>query len=375
MNNVGMLMGGDASDPTPIPSPPTASTPQSTPQSQMINALIELITTNQLLENFLIDWPVHLDGILESISTNLPSLKKIKVGNLQKINPLIKLTAHTKTMQSFSLFELNSLSDPTPLLQTLLDDVYPIEPDTLVTNYNPHLDYACTIRELQLDGVGFISNLLAVIPKFRGLTRLKVTPSRRSATLHPPMTDDLVAEICKSCTSLKHLEIPIIGDIPILRLSEHCTGLEYLDVVSGREITDTALILLIKKCSGLRHLLLGSAGGLTDNCINVLARSVGEGLLSITLPLGNQKMTGKCMEALAEHCGNLQGIANVPVHVDFQCLMGTLGRFEKLLVVGLALLPSLGCGVGVGRANHLSREEQDKLKGVCKKLKLIFYNI
>lgn len=203
------------------------------------------------------------------------------------------------------------------------------------------------LRELELDGVGFLRTLLPHLTQFSHLTRLKLYPSRRAASFFA--NDDLVADILRHTPRLQHLDVPILGDGPIARAAEACPLLEYFDLVSGRDVTDSALILLVKRCQRLAHVRLGSAPLISDNAMIVLARSLALNLKRLVCPFGNVRLTTRTLEALGRHCGRLEGLGNVPAAIDFNALMFHLPKLTRLLVVGLCVMPpTVGGGGGVG---------------------------
>ena len=97
------------------------------------------------------------------------------------------------------------------------------------------------LKELKLDGLGFLSNLLPKKDYFPNLERLLIVPSKNVASVLSSATDDEICQLLSSMTRLKSLIIPITTDDPLLVLSSVCLELEELDVVDGRNITDSGL--------------------------------------------------------------------------------------------------------------------------------------
>ncbi|KAJ3090853.1 hypothetical protein HK102_002454 [Quaeritorhiza haematococci] len=397
------------------------------PGSRMASALRELIESNPGLENLSLDWPIALDDTLEIVADSLRCLRKLRVGNAHKLDALTRVISSNRHLMHLSLYELNATTDPTHVLAPLLPPTHETEvhmdeglfgsgaggaasgssmaeqPDAVITHEVSSLSISSTtnnspprrsspsllplfppdrvaLKELELDGIGFMRSLLPLVTQFRYLTRLVVSPSRRAASLHHQATDDLVTDIAESCRQLVHLEVPIIGDGPLFRIAQNCLALEYLDVVQGREITDYSVVLLAKSCTRLQTLQLGSAGSISDNSIVVLARSLGRQLRFLTLPYGNRRLTVKSLEALAEHCDRLEGLKNVPAAgtsgISFVQLLEILPKFPRLLVVGVCwggAGSAIGPFGGPGRY-HLSREEQEQLKAACKRLRQVIHN-
>ncbi|KAJ3225436.1 hypothetical protein HK099_006807 [Clydaea vesicula] len=369
--------------------------------TKLADVLKDLFRLNLNLQEFYLDWPLPIESVLEHSSNFSKNLKKIKIGNAQKVDALIKIVNNNHNLQYFSLYELNATVDPTVLLEPFIIDTpkhnLPTmdvnsfnenyfssqqsvfsSPASLASSFSSSFYSTPTslmipverkeIVELELDGVGFISNLLTSITKFSYLKRLIISPSRRAATLHHFMTDDLVGEVAKHCQQLIYLQAPIVGDAPLVKVAENLKNLEYIDLVSGREISDAALILLSKKCVKLKDVFLGSAVYISDNAISVLARSLNLTLNRFALPFGNQRITSRSLNSLTENCLNLEKLTNLPASIEFNFLFEKLPRLKKLIILGVCQQINL-----TGRGISYSRLEQDLLKGKCKRLKQIVF--
>ncbi|KAI9328771.1 hypothetical protein DFJ73DRAFT_782469 [Zopfochytrium polystomum] len=227
-----------------------------------------------------------------------------------------------------------------------------------------------SLTSLELDGVGFMAVTLPVLTgRFPNLTRLKIAPSRLSASVPFTVTDEAAAVALRLLPRLRDLEMPVGGGAPLVALAEACAELEELDVVDGGSITDQSLILLAKSCRSLRRLHLGAASQLRDTSVVVLARSLARSLEALTLPFNNANISvAGGVRALAECCGaaRLESLLNVPVRVggiggagggaggggngvsDVERLAALGPLFKRLRVLGVCVLRGEGPGGGGG---------------------------
>ena len=93
------------------------------------------------------------------------------------------------------------------------------------------------------------------------------------------ITDTSIISISNHCTGLQSLNLEIcrnITDASIISISENCTGLQRLDV-SGTNITDASLIAIAKNCTGLQSLRTYDCNGLSrDKLRRRVFKSVSE---------------------------------------------------------------------------------------------------
>lgn len=93
----------------------------------------------------------------------------------------------------------------------------------------------------------------------------------------PPSPHTPLQAFARHCRKLRELNLAdckAISDVGILQISNHCFGLEFLDV-SRKElaykITDIALLALGERCHELNHLNLQGCNFVTDVGLNWLA--------------------------------------------------------------------------------------------------------
>lgn len=236
---------------------------------------------------------------------------------------------------------------------------------------------------LELDGIGFLSNILTIIPAFTHLTQLVVNPSRRSASLHQHfLTDELVCSVISACPLLCHLVVPIVGDGPLVRLAEMGTPLKSLDIVSGREVTDMGFVLFAKRIGPtLQSLELANAWGVSEVGLTVLARAgCLERLVLANRGGGPGGISGRRVLELfsAEDSGlrtSLVALANIPASntgPSVEDLMLFAPLFTRLVFLGLKLSTSTGEVVGLGPGRFwLSRTDIEQIKARSRRLKQI----
>ncbi|KAJ3275542.1 hypothetical protein HK104_003891 [Borealophlyctis nickersoniae] len=323
-------------------------------------ALRDIVEGNPGLVTLAFEWPVGAESILSAAAESLTFLKTLRVGyirNLELVAPVIAANRHLKSLR---IAGVNNSIDPARLLGPLRVPNPPPLPDS------PHLD------TLELLDVESMRDTLRLITSMPYLTRLRVLPSRRAAALyHDVPTDEVVVDVAKSCHRLRFFEVPVRSDHPVLHLAANCPDLEEIDLVEGREVTDYAIILLAKRCTRLKTVYLGSAALLTDRSVVTLAREAGEGLQRVVLPFGNPHLTGATLAALAEHCPNLEVLENLPATVSVAELLEHLPKLTRLVVLGVCRISAAGSYIGQqqGFGLSVSREDQDRIKAACKRLR------
>ncbi|KAI8814992.1 hypothetical protein BJ742DRAFT_781854 [Cladochytrium replicatum] len=365
---------------------------RATMEKRFGDALIELIAANPQLELFSLDWPVSLEPILKAAAEHLHCLRRLRIGNAYVPDTIAAVIESNPKLESLSLFELNTTSDPSVVLEPLLRrqgvsaptlttdivDTNAFSSASLSVSTAPSVlpptedlpPNTVVLTELELDGVGFMRTLLPIVSRFTSLTHLKLTAFRRVASLHNSGTDESLSHLIRACPNLVLLHVPIVGDLPIQQLASSCPNLRDLDIVDGHDLTDYAFLLLARRCTGLSTLYLGSATHLTDNAIVILARSSATNMKKITLPYMNRNITTRSIEALAEHCPRLEGLANVPGTIHPNELGRYVQRMGRLLILGVCLTSA-----AAGVEGPAWRDEYEKLKSGSRRLKQIVYNM
>ncbi|KND03186.1 uncharacterized protein SPPG_09005 [Spizellomyces punctatus DAOM BR117] len=326
-------------------------------ERRFVEALQAVILQNAKLHALSLDWPIGIDKSLDAAAQTLRYLRSLRIGNAHNTLAIKLLIAANPSLESLSLYEVNLAPEPSRFFAPLLSNLR-----------NPR---GPTIRELELEGIGCVANILPFLTRFHSLTRVKFAQSRRAAFLHLPAIDDFVAAVARSCPHLQSIDIPIMTDVPILQIAHGCPMLEELDVGYGKEVTDSAIIFLARKCPKIHKLHLGCAELLTDTSLTILMESLGPSLRRLTLPFGNKLLTIKTLRAIANHCKRLEGLANLPATMGMRPLLENVPKLTRLLVLGLSIGPHVDSVQGW--RHYMSREEQDTLKAACKRLKYISY--
>ncbi|KAI9334436.1 hypothetical protein BDR26DRAFT_867040 [Obelidium mucronatum] len=351
------------------------------------SAICRIIEANPNLTILSVDWCLigrEFEIVIEAACAHLSKLELLRVGgfhSLATIAPLIRcnpsltqlilLDMMTTTISPSEIemfFYDNDLNRP-PLHNAIESAEHPP-----VTNR----EFTLRLETLELDGTGHILSTLPLVSRFSNLTRLKVAPSRLSASMPFERTDSLVSDAIKVLPNLKYLEIPIVGNGPIFAVTESCLKLEEFDLVDGAQVTDQAIILLVKACHRLKHLHLGSAATTTDASLLVVARTLNKNLISLTLPFRNLNLTYRVLDELCQYCPNLETLLNVPVlgnigncGVTKETVLSTVPLMRRLKKLGL-------CFVGVGMQGvfgiFMSRFEIENLKKTCVRLKTVVMN-
>ncbi|KAJ3084149.1 hypothetical protein HDU99_003034 [Rhizoclosmatium hyalinum] len=352
-------------------------------------AISRVIVTNKELSVLSVDWCLsgsEFDTVIEAAYSHLSKLELLRVGgfhSLSAISPLVKSNPNLKSLILLDMMTATiSQSDIESFFYGHGGALFP--PSTTSTSSsstvvaNSPKDFTISLETLELDGTGHILSMLPLVSRFSNLTRLKVTPSRLSASMPFERTDSLVSDAIKVLTNLTFLEIPIVGNGPIFAVAESCPLLEEIDIVDGTHVTDQAVIMLVKGCQRLQHIHLGSANLLTDASMLVVARSVATKLVSLTLPFRNLNLTYRVLDELQGFCPNLETLLNLPVlgnvgngGVTKEVVMSTVPLMRRLKKLGL-------CFVGVGVHGvfgiFMSRPEIDNLKKSSVRLKTVVMN-
>jgi hypothetical protein len=224
------------------------------------------------------------------------------------------------------------------------------------------------LRELKLDGCGFLTNLLPKKDDFTNLTKLVIVPSSSVASILSSDTDFEISEIVSSMPNLKSLIIPITSDTPLFALSSHCLELEELDVVDGRNISDLGLLALTK-LNHLKKLALGSAVRVKNAGILEIIRK-GKGLSRISLPFSNPNLSAEILLSIIECCPGLQAITNLPAQITWQELKDFAQRMKYLIILGRC--------IGESRAfspnGYLNKLQIESIKKVSERLCHVIQN-
>ncbi|KAJ3064311.1 hypothetical protein HDU98_012265 [Podochytrium sp. JEL0797] len=367
----------------------SSTLPETTPLAASLSRVLE---SNKELTVLSIDWCLtarEFEVVMEAACLHLNQLEVLRVGgfhSLASVAPLVRCNPRLKSLILLDMMTTTiSESEIEAFFYGTNHCVGPTgeqEPPAAVEKYThtskTTTDFTLRLQTLSLDGTGHILSTLPFASRFMNLTRLKVTPSRLSASMPFERTDSLVSEAIKVLTRLVYLEIPVVGNGPVFAIAESCSRLEEIDIVDGAMVTDQAIILLVKNCPRLRHIHLGSATTLTDTSLLILARTLTTHLVSLTLPLRNTNVTVKTLDALVQSCTGIEVLMNVPVSGNVA--VGITKEMVVASVPGMRRLKRLGlCFVGVGGGEgvfglFLTRGEVEALKKRCVRLKSVVMN-
>ncbi|KAI8929107.1 hypothetical protein BC831DRAFT_396732 [Entophlyctis helioformis] len=344
------------------------------------DALAALVTSNPGLSSLSLDWPVAMDTTLAAAAATLTRLTHLQLGNTRSVAVITTLIARNPLLASLRLVDIPLAASPASiasLLTPLLESAQPLPP---------------RLTCLDLDGLGFLPDLVPITASFTRLTTLKLSPSRRMASVHSTSLDDLLVRVAQSLPLLQVLAVPILSDPVLVAFVQACPHLVDLDVMDGRFLSNLSIVVLAKSCGRLARLALGSAKDVGDAGVEAVARFCGQRLVRLVLPFGAGGITVRGLDAVTRDCSGLRGLANVPASVGVQALLDMLPRLDKLLVVSLCMasVPSatspasaslaasggagLHAGGPAGARFFLSREDQDRIKRACKRLKHIVHN-
>ncbi|KAJ3212868.1 hypothetical protein HDU82_004781 [Entophlyctis luteolus] len=349
-------------------------------------ALCRIFASNRKMKTLSLDWnlsPQEFDAVVNAAGGLLLDLISLRLGaffSLASISPLVKANTNLQSLY---------------LVDMMTTIIHPSEVDEFVESDNcenagavPTVPLTHRLTTLELDGTGHILSTLPLVTRFTNLTRLKVIPSRLSASMPFERTDTLVTTALRNLPGLIHLEIPIVSNEPIYAVAETCTGLETLDVIDGARVTDRAVVLLARQCTRLSRLHLGSAVLVSESALSVLVRTLGFQLLELTLPFRTVNLSAKLLGEIAEQCASMEVLMNVPVSapsypmapsfgVDKATVMESVPQMRRLKKLGFCLVASDGNGrnsPGALFGTFLTRMEIDELKNRCCRLKTVVVN-
>ncbi|KAJ3328385.1 hypothetical protein HDU76_010053 [Blyttiomyces sp. JEL0837] len=350
-------------------------------EKRFANALSNVISSNPNLETLSLHWPweVMMPKVFESAYENLKSLKRLHVGGFDDMRRVSRLVSVNPNITSLRLLDIQ----PHARVAELLGPEGYINSNATNDSF---LSFTTTLESLELDGIGNLTTALPLLSQFTNLVKLRVSTTRMMATMPFVLTDDVAAVLFRSLRSLRWLEIPIVGSEPVIELARCCHDLEYLDVVDGAQISGQAIVLLSKGCPRLSHLHLGHATQIMDTTIQILSRTHSHTLKSLTLPFGNTNLTIKSLEALATGSGSinsdndngtvaLESLMNLPgAQLRFEDLERWVPRMKRLKVLGVCWVGVPGGPAGLARV-MLRRDQEEKLKGLCRRLKYFVNNM
>lgn len=127
------------------------------------------------------------------------------------------------------------------------------------------------------------------------------------------ITDEILIPIVSSCKRLKAIKFVRKGydympitDASLIAISTHCPGLQLLDTVICRNISDIGLIAISLRCFGLLHVDLGCTYTDLITDTGIISISINcRGLLTLFIP-EYIKVTDNSMLSLAANCHLLQ---------------------------------------------------------------------
>jgi hypothetical protein len=275
------------------------------------------------------------------------SLTELKLGCTQTPTELFNVIRKNKGLKVLELSEMSINS--TPLYHYLGNSLF-----KLVDSRN--------LKELKLDGCGFLSNLLPKNVDLINLTKMVIVPSSSVASIISNDTDCEISEIVSNMPNLKSLIIPIISDLPLIVLSNHCLELEELDVIDGKNISDQGLLALTK-LNHLKKLALGSAIHVTNTSMLEIIRN-GRDLSRISLPFSNRYLDSKILPCIIEHCPRLEAITNLPAQITFEELKDFSQSMDYLVILGRCI----GESRAFSKNGYLNKLQIDSIKNNSKKL-------
>ncbi|KAJ1334711.1 hypothetical protein BSLG_007866 [Batrachochytrium salamandrivorans] len=290
------------------------------------NALVHLVQTNLHLKTLLLDWPIAMDAMLFGVAQSLRKLRHLSIGNSSNVDSIAQIIRHNPHLQSLALIDVGLQSTlPVQLLQPLMESAH---------QNAYHQTVQLGLTSLVLDGVDFLSNLVPVVLAFHNLTTLKLSSSRRMASMVDIITTH-VQDIALACPSLIVLHIPISTDTQLIAFAQGCSMLVDVDVMDGHAVSNKGVIVLAKMCRRITRLALGSGRDITDVGIEMLARSLHSGLRHLSLPCAALDISIRSLEALTIHCVQLRSLEHLPVNIGIDALIDLLPRLPKLLALGI----------------------------------------
>ncbi|KAH6565545.1 hypothetical protein BASA50_003608 [Batrachochytrium salamandrivorans] len=332
------------------------------------NALVHLVQTNLHLKTLLLDWPIAMDAMLFGVAQSLRKLRHLSIGNSSNVDSIAQIIRHNPHLQSLALIDVGLQSTlPVQLLQPLMESAH---------QNAYHQTVQLGLTSLVLDGVDFLSNLVPVVLAFHNLTTLKLSSSRRMASMVDIITTH-VQDIALACPSLIVLHIPISTDTQLIAFAQGCSMLVDVDVMDGHAVSNKGVIVLAKMCRRITRLALGSGRDITDVGIEMLARSLHSGLRHLSLPCAALDISIRSLEALTIHCVQLRSLEHLPVNIGIDALIDLLPRLPKLLALGINVsvrARNAPFSQRLGMRHALSRLDQDRIKQACKQLRYVTYH-
>ncbi|TPX78085.1 hypothetical protein CcCBS67573_g00641 [Chytriomyces confervae] len=342
---------------------------------RLARSVARVLETNPNLTVLSVDWHfdrIELDLVLSHAALHLSKLETLRVGGFHSLASIAPVVRNNHNLKTLILVDMMTSTFQDHEIQQFFNDVQPLVTDIEAqTNHsgNVLIPFPLRLENLELDGTGHILSILPFISRFSNLTRMRIRPSRLSASILFEQTDLMICEAIRNLVNLRHVEIPIFGNTPLIALAESCPLLEEVDIIDGSQVTDQALILLVKACGRLHTLHLGIAAHLSDTSIIVLARTCAERLVYITLPFRTKSITVRTLDELQRSCPNLDTLLNIPVcasgltnGVTKESIMTTIPMMTRLTKVGLCFIGSGTNGLEGMFGLFISRVEMDELK-------------
>ena len=322
--------------------------------THLFHTISLLLTKFKDLRVLELDWVLYdMENIIQTASENLNNLNQLKLGCSKKPSALFSLLKRNKKISALEICEMSfSTTDSQELYQALLEDGRNIQ-----------------LKELKLDGLGFLSNLLPKKDYFPNLERLLIVPSKNVASVLSSATDDEICQLLSSMTRLKSLIIPITRDDPLLVLSSVCLELEELDVVDGRNITDSGLSSISNQ-GNLKRIALGTASNITDCSILKIIQNHGKTLTRISLPFNNHNISSGIIYSVREYCPNLEAVTNLPAKITFEELKDFVENMNSLVILGRCI----GGSRAFSPMGYLNKLQTESIKKNSKMLAHVIQN-
>ncbi|KAJ1547989.1 hypothetical protein HK405_004482 [Cladochytrium tenue] len=359
------------------PPHPTAAGDDPEADARFTRSLVALIAANPDMRALALHWPVGVEPALLAASRHLSHLIALRVGGLPSRHPL-PLTADASPaaaigavlaanlgLRSLRLSDLGLGPDglrqvvdycvrraahnrkraataaaaAAAAAATRMHGAELAEPAAVTQvdiEAGPAVEPLAALTTLDLDGVGFLSATLAELaaPRFGNLTRLRVSPSRLSASVPFAAADAAAAVALRNMPRLRALALPVGGAAPLQALADACPRLVRLDAAAGPpaasaaaaaagalllgDDADDAIAALASGCPRLAALRIGPAAvGVGDSTLRVLAAGLGGCLTRLALPARGCGVSLAGVRELASACGpRLRVLENVPVRAD-----------------------------------------------------------
>ena len=341
-------------------------------ERRLEESLLGLVESCSRLQSLSLDWPCDMDVVLSHCAKHLLCLQSLSVGSTNASNALQRLIrANASHLKSVSLSDVTWSLETS--LSTLLASLSTSDPFLLDDQHTTGL------RSLELEETGSLGDLLSVASSFRNLTRLKLKPSSRSASVRQAMFDDLMCTIAEQCPFLSVLHVPIGGDVALIALSRFCPELTDVDLIDGEGITNQGLVLFVKGCRRIQSLTLGSARSITDVSIKVVASTLKTTLRLLSLPSQpSAGLTISSIEAVSYCCLRLVFLFNIPMTCGSGLLVDALSNLRHLTGISFKdqtyysnAFGGHGLDTTVRSKTVLSPADEVRLKRSCHKLKYV----